>query len=119
MGERKVKKLSDFKKGEKERVQQEITEGTHKIAMSDDTWESPSEKNAVADFGLCTNCKWLRASKTKYGRIYAFCMEWDRALSGVDLIERCNRFDKRGQMSLYDMQQIAVIIEVDKRKVGF
>jgi len=70
------------------------------------------------EMGLCTNCCQLLFSKSQYGTIYARCEKWEKQLNGVDLIQECTGFARRGEMSLWDMKQIAVLIDVEKRKIG-
>jgi hypothetical protein len=69
--------------------------------------------------GLCSNCRDFRLTKTKYGRVHAYCYEWRKYLDGKDIISECTSYIKRGQMTLVDMKEIATLIDVEKRKAGF
>ena len=112
-----MKKLSDFEKNRKDRISKEISLGTCGLPTN---WNDDIQETLVDDkHGLCGNCRWFRLSITKYGKTYAYCREWEKYLNGIDPIIKCNEYNKRGQLTLNDMKDMAVIIEIDKKKVGF
>ena len=71
------------------------------------------------EFGLCHDCKCLYALKTQYGTIRGKCFEFEIIMNGINKITNCTRYDKKGQMSLDDMKDLAFLINNDKKKVGF
>jgi len=71
------------------------------------------------DFGLCYDCKCLYAFKTQYGTVRGKCYEFEVILDGVNKIMNCTRYDKKGQLSLDDMKTMAILIDDDKKTMGF
>jgi len=74
-------------------------------------------------YGICATCKHFTYAATKYRTVRALCIlirSHPQALSDADIIEECTSHTKRGQMELYDMVQMAVLIESNpSRKAGF
>lgn len=114
-----MKKLSEYKEEDRDKIGSQINEGTAKLALGDYDYEALNLSGDFDGFGLCNDCKSLRATKTAYGKIYVFCTEWNKQLSGGDLIEKCTHYTKRGTMTLSDMKDIAVIIDINKNTIGF
>ena len=71
------------------------------------------------EFGMCFDCRCLCAFKTEYGRAFGKCYEFNLIMRGIDKVKHCNRYDKKGQMKIDDMKEMAVLIENDKKVVGF
>ena len=69
--------------------------------------------------GLCKDCKHLQMAKTEFGNTFANCYDLDIKLSAEDPVVECTNYEKRGTMSIFEMERIAYIIETDKRKAGF
>ena len=110
-----MKKLSDLSKKEKSKISDEIDALGSKYTAGKYSGEFSGSK---VEMGLCSTCKELLFTKTQYGNTYAMCERWDKTLNGIDLVVRCGAFRKRGEMSLYDMKDIAVLIDVQQRKIG-
>lgn len=77
-------------------------------------------------FGLCSRCAHFSWRKTKFMDEEQWCdIEEDRfrnlVPNRVDPIVECSSFIPAGQMSLYEMGQIAYLIDVEdkKREIGF
>jgi len=111
-----MKKLSDLPKEEKEAISREID--VLASQYSTDFWDGEVPFGRKIEMGLCSTCKDLRYTKTQYGTVYAQCERWDKILNGIDLVVECTAFKRQGEMSLYDMKEIAVLIDVEKRKIG-
>lgn len=79
-----------------------------------------------SNYGLCSECEHLVYRKTQLMDEECVC---DAYVSDhfrmktqprtYDSIIECSTFYKRGQLSLSEMGQIATIIEIKKRKIGF
>lgn len=73
-------------------------------------------------FGLCSTCNYFNLIKTEFKIIRAYCGGTKNSFNiyKEEPIKFCNLYKKRGEMSLYDMSQIALLIDINKtRKVGF
>ena len=71
------------------------------------------------DFGVCHDCKHLCAFKTQYGTTRGKCYEFDMWIRGVDTIKHCTKYDKKGQMTILEMKDMAYLIDIEKKTVGF
>jgi len=112
-----VKKLNEYNKKEKQRITSEIE--AHATIFEIDEYDSTTSGDVIIDLGLCSKCKDLLCTQTEYGTIYAQCRIWEKMLNTSNRVKHCTRFRRRGQMSLYDMQDIATIININKREIGF
>ena len=119
---KKLKKLSDFEDGEQRR----ISEGIEAVASSlgHDTWEAndPTYKYSELEelLGICASCKSLECCSTEFGRVFAKCGYMNIRLHGKDKMVECTNLSPRGQMSIVDMKEIAIYIDVEKEKdIGF
>ena len=89
--------------------------------IGQDRWDSvklPTTSNE-ARLGLCSDCINANVVTTEYGTVYAYCDRFEMSISGRDAIVSCTRYSKRGELTLQEMQDIAIIIEVDKKQAGF
>ena len=71
------------------------------------------------DYGLCTSCKYFRAIQTMYGREVAKCNSIDIRLNTVDPIKKCTWYVKVGEMTLVEMQSMAILLDFKKNEIGF
>ena len=116
--ERVMKKIADLEKREQEDARRKVEAFASLLDV--DSWTSGAPlHNRTKDYGLCSDCTEFRHYKTEYGRGYGYCGVWEKYISTIDKIIECANYSKRGQMSLSDMQDIAIIIEIDNRKIGF
>lgn len=114
-----MKKLSNYTKEEKLDIENEISTKAKLLGASSDWDESPIHKVSSEDLKLCTKCRHLRAYRLQYGTENAFCVKMEYKLIPSDPVTDCTEYDDRFQMTIWDMQQIAVIIETKKEKIGF
>ena len=110
-----MKKLSSLPKEVKTTVSREIDANA---SIFQDRFDEDVRSGRVINMGLCSTCKELVFTRTQYGTTYAKCGEWRKQLNGVDLVVECTSFKRHGEMSLYDMKDIAVLIDVEKHKIG-
>lgn len=86
---------------------------------------SPKPKELkIEGFGLCSTCSSFNLVKTEFKIIKSYCYSNSKFPFSVNMeepIKFCNNYSKRGEMSLYEMGQIALLINLDKEKgkVGF
>jgi len=101
-------------------LDKEVKRGLLSIGINEDYDDSFKHKFiSRKNFGICYDCRSLMAYQTQYGRSYGKCFQFDKEMNGNDPVVKCTYYDKKGMLSLDDMKEIAIIIEVDKRKVGF
>lgn len=80
-------------------------------------WDSGRNQD-FKELMCCCDCGNLRGFITKYGNKHAICAEFEIELNCIDPIERCTSYYKRNSLSIHDMKEMAMMIEV-KRGVGF
>jgi hypothetical protein len=110
-----AKKLSAMKDEEKDSLTEAYTTQGNKIEEQGD---QPCGTLLDA-LGLCHDCKYCAVTEFEFKGAWVVCNYHERSLNMKDRIVRCNSYTKRGQMSLFDMQGLAWLIENDKKKVGF
>ena len=110
-----MKKISDFKDDEKAALQQSVNFQAKRII---DTDYEDAYNTIEDDYGLCSDCKEFKLTKMEFGDIYAECREWDKMRNSQRRVVECSAYNKRGAMTLWDMQNLAYIIDVEDKKVG-
>ena len=73
-------------------------------------------------YGLCSTCKHFYITKSEFKVLSTKCSLQGRIrISVEDPIKFCNIYSKMGEMSLYEMSQIALFIDIEEEewKVGF
>jgi len=104
---------------DKERqLSKEIDVGARLIGADVDEGTGPSNFNSKR-FGICSDCTSLKACVSEYGRTFAQCYEFEMLLYGRDPIVNCTKYEKKGEMKLWEMKEIAIILEPHKKKAGF
>lgn len=79
----------------------------------------PTSRIGSERLGLCGQCSHLMACQTQYGKIYARCEEFKFVINGIDPITSCTLFFEHGQLSLYDMREMATYIVLKGHQIGF
>ncbi len=101
-----------------EKLNNEVSRGLSVLGL--DKWEGEmSTPFSKEFFGLCSTCRCLKAAKTRYGRIKAKCYEFEVELHGIDPVVECTAFSRRGEMDLSNMKEIALLIDITKKSIGF
>ena len=77
------------------------------------------------DLGLCTDCDHLFYIEREFGEIYETVCEdedWGKKrktqISHDNPIKRCSKYRKRGELSLWEMQKMALFIDLDKKTIS-
>lgn len=114
------RKLSDYEKEDRNKIDSQIDTGAA-VAGQSRYEEYPSAKVGGEEFGLCATCKNLRVAKTRFGSIYAECTEFYEKikLRPEDPIIDCSYYEKLGNPSLMFMKEIAIILDIKKKEIGF
>jgi len=84
----------------------------------------PSRKRK-GSYGLCSACKCFKLQVSEFGGDRSWCDMYYELPDGflspnrTDPIVECSNYYPKGQMDLNQMLEIAVIIEIQSKKVGF
>ena len=84
-------------------------------------WEAPGSimsEDLKRIYGLCADCNNFQYCRQSYMNKRAFCSRFEMFLTGMDRMVECNKYEKRGQLNLNQMADIAWLIQPTK-KVGF
>ena len=71
------------------------------------------------EYGLCSSCSYFQIAESEFKVLLAKCKVFAVHLSTVQPVKRCSVYSKRGTMSLWDMKDIAILIDPTRRKAGF
>ena len=114
-------RLKDLDENERDQERdhlESMSEGTTGLGM----WDTPGlifSEDLQRTYGICATCANFYYCRQSYQNKRAWCSRFEMNLSGKDRMIECNKFDKRGQLTLSQMSDIAWIIDTPKRKVGF
>lgn len=112
-----MKKLNEYDITERKQIESEIN--AFGEAMGGE-WEAVSRDPIRDDsYGLCNKCKEFLLTMSEYGGKYAYCYKWKQIFKDNRRVTECSGFEERGRMTLYDMKQIATIIEIPDKEIGF
>jgi len=108
-----IKKLSELDKKDRTDISQAFVKEGEKL---EETYDHPKLGDSL---GMCSDCKFCAVTEFEFKGYVVYCNYHDKAMNQKDRVVRCNSYTKRGQISLYDMQNIAWIIDNDPKVVGF
>ena len=69
--------------------------------------------------GKCGRCKNLMFAESEFNILFAKCSAFEVEVHKKEPIINCSAFQEIGSMTLWDMQQCAILIDLDKKTVGF
>jgi len=117
--------MSNSKEEEKKEIYKEINKGLAAIGCNinsygeDSNLENNKARNFISDnYGICNQCEFFFATTAEFKGTIAICDHNNsRAfyLKLCDPILKCSRFEKKGGMSIGEMQLIATIIDPNKK----
>jgi hypothetical protein len=112
-------KYTDLQDTEKRKIVTTLESASARLGR--DTYSNePGHIDGHNPLGICKNCKNLGMMKTEFNNIYARCRSFDVVLTGKDRISTCTDFDRKGELTLDEMREIAYLIEAKKPKItGF
>ena len=110
-----MKKLIEYSDKEREVIKAEI-ENTGDLI--NERQNSSKFLKMDHDFGICNNCKNFMFAEIEHGGIRAFCESWEINRNSQKRVIKCNQFSEVGTLSLWDMKEMAYIIELDN-EIGF
>ena len=117
--------MTSSKKEKGEQVQKEISSGLAALNLNINMYDEaePIRNTTFSEevFGLCANCTYFFAVKTRWNKYRCICGFLNDAIlvNPADPIHHCTSYSKRGQMTVGEMQRIATLIDIDKKeKIG-
>ena len=115
-----IKTYRDLESKEAEIYNKEVDLAVARLTGSDD-WDGSGRGSKLyrKELGICNGCKNLRAAVTRHDKLYAYCETFEKSLNGYDEVVECTAYNARGSLSLWDMKDMAYVIEAEKRKAGF
>lgn len=114
-----MKKLNDYSETEQREIESQVDAFSSMVAGGAYDWEVAKAHVEADSYGVCNKCTNLLLTVFEYGKKYAYCDKWKKFLEENKRIKDCSSFNEKGRMSLYDMKQIAVIIDPSDKEVGF
>ena len=113
-------------KDNKENLTREINKGLAAIGCNINSYgedsnieNKKSRKFTTDNYGLCNNCEFFFATATEFKGAIAVCDNNPNRvfyLITFDVITKCSRFEKKGSLSIGEMQLIATLIDPDKKE---
>ena len=79
----------------------------------------PSSPAVHNEYGLCATCEHFQIVESEFSVLIARCEEFNINLSTQNKVKYCSLFSERGTMSLWDMKEIAILIDKPKEAIGF
>jgi len=114
-----AKRYNELGNKEKESIKSSATCDLYKIIESE--WDdSVSNKSSLREreFGMCVSCKHMCYVKSEFSVVYASCSLYDvRLKEGRPIIE-CTGYDRKGNLTLNQMWDIAYVLELEKDRVA-
>lgn len=109
-----MKTFSDLSEGEKDKFNENIdaVSSLHESLIS-------SKKLGPKKFGICSDCSRFGFAETEFKVIYAKCIKFSIERLDTQAVTNCSFYDHKGQMDIWSMKEIAILIDTPKMKVGF
>ena len=85
-------------------------------SFEDRLFSSTSNKEA---YGQCASCRNFQIVESEFKTLVARCEELELRLSTANPVKNCSIYRRRGEMTLWEMKDVAIIIDIPKDKIGF
>lgn len=72
-----------------------------------------------ATFGKCVQCDNFSFAEGEFSVVFAKCNFFDRELTQKNKIVNCSKFKDKSLPELWEMKEMAVLIDIDHKTVGF
>jgi len=110
-------KLADFKKGDRNKIEKEVSAKAG--SMGFDPYDSCKTHVKTKDFGLCNDCGHLQLVKSEFRTILAKCYDFEIILHAGEPVTECTNYEQRNTMTLNQMNDLAYIIDISSKEIGF
>uniref|UniRef100_A0A6H2A3C2 Uncharacterized protein n=1 Tax=viral metagenome TaxID=1070528 RepID=A0A6H2A3C2_9ZZZZ len=110
-------KLMDFNKEEKDKICDEVVARASMLGF--DSYEGCRTYIKTRSFGLCSDCKHLQLAKSEFRTIFARCYDFEVKLHKSEPVTECTNYEQRYTLTLNQMNEIAYIINIDQKEIGF
>jgi len=113
------KKLATYSKKDQKQITREVDSQVALLGIDD--YYGPIGRFDTLDneFGLCKTCKEFQFAKTEFAVVRAQCRDLDIVLHSEQPIKACTNYIKIGQLTINQMLDMATLIEINKKKIGF
>jgi len=114
------RKLSDYDEKASNKIRESIINSANLIGIDEYEGSCGNVSNGLtSNFGLCSDCTHFSFCASEFRVRVAKCSLNNVGLYDHDPIRTCTDYLKRGQMTLSMMFDMALMLEVDKKIVGF
>lgn len=72
-----------------------------------------------SEYGLCSTCSKFEVVESEFKVKLARCGYFKMMLNTTDPVKGCSEYIGRKEMSLWDMKNLATLIDAPNRKAGF
>ncbi len=115
-----MKKLNDYSESEQTEIETQVDAFSSVLRGGAHDWETAKKHINDDSYGICNKCTNLLLTVFEFGsKKSAYCEKWKRFLEENKRVEDCSAFNEKGKLSLYDMKQIAIMIEPSEKEIGF
>ena len=71
-------------------------------------------------FGICGKCSQFAFAETEFQVLFCRCTQFEHNLTSRHPVMNCTAFSEKGQLKLWQMQEIALLIDdIDHPTIGF
>jgi hypothetical protein len=114
-----IRHYNDLEKNERYHLSSSTDTAASQLGMIEYETSDPIRHSLLSGYGLCAGCKHLRYCRSRYRVLHCSCAENEMALSTEDSVTECTSYEERCGMSLNEMKEIAWLIDLDSREIGF
>ena len=113
-----AKRAQELQKKEANNIEAHVRRQAQVIGI--DAWEGHvGNTGDLKKYGLCRSCVHLKFARTAFAIRASSCMCFEMRLSVNDPITECTAYEKRAQLSLTDMWNMAYLIDGRDKQIGF
>ena len=110
-------KLIDFRGEERAKICEEIS--VQASILGFDSYEGYASYLKTRSFGLCSDCKHLQLAKSEFRTIFAKCYDFEIKLHKSEPVTDCTNYIQRYTLTLNQMNELAYIININQKEIGF
>ena len=114
-----AKKFVELDNKEQGKIKTDISCDLYRL--TDTEWDdSVSNRNSLKEdcYGMCATCKSLEYARTEFGVVRSYCTAFDMLIISGRVITECTHYTKTGSLTLNQMYDMAVILELEDEKVA-
>lgn len=85
----------------------------------DTVYTEKTAKCKLDSFGICGSCKKFVFAESEFEVVLSSCPTLGITINSKQQIKNCNSYDKLGTLTLFDMINMAYLIDIPKEPIGF